>query len=119
MNVHASIGIPARCEISAMGMMSLRCVRAAQLGRILSFLSGDLAGQPFDSGGVCSACAGQTDVGCVDAECFHQVKQFEFLFDRGFGDGRRLQTVAQSFVVDTDVAVGRGERRLNRIPIVN
>ena len=39
MKVHASIGIPARCEISTMGTMSLRCVRAAQLGLILSFLS--------------------------------------------------------------------------------
>ena len=66
MNVHASIGIPARCEISAIGMMSLRCVQAAQLGRILSFCR-YLAGQPFNTRGMCSACAGQTDVGCVDA----------------------------------------------------
>ena len=39
MNVQASIGIPARCEISTIGVMSLRCVRAAQFGLILSFFS--------------------------------------------------------------------------------
>jgi hypothetical protein len=33
----------------------------------LEFLVGDLASQTFDSGGVCSACAGQTDVGGIDA----------------------------------------------------
>ncbi len=32
MNVHASIGMPVSCETRAMGSMSARTVRAAQLG---------------------------------------------------------------------------------------
>ena len=35
--MQASMGMPARCEISAIGIMSFLCVRAAQLGRIFSF----------------------------------------------------------------------------------
>src|SRR6267142_2656067 len=34
MKVQASMGMPARCEISMMGTMSFRRVRAAQLGRM-------------------------------------------------------------------------------------
>jgi hypothetical protein len=63
--------------------------------------------------------AGQPDICGIDIQRFHQVKQLEFLFNWRFRDGRRLQTIAQSLVVDPDMAVGSDERWFNRIPIVN
>ena len=89
------------------------------IGSDLQFLAGNLARQTFDARGVCTPGTGQTDIGGVDAEVVHQVEQFEFLFDRRLTDGRRLQTIAQRFVVDADVAIGRGKRRCDCVPIVN
>src|SRR5262249_4600702 len=85
----------------------------------LQFVVRDLAGQSFNSGGVCATGSRQSDISRVDAECFHQVKQLEFLFDWRLRDRRRLQTITQRFVVDPDVPVGSNERWFNRIPIVN
>ena len=36
MNVHASMGVPVRCEISAIGLMSAITVRAAQFALTFS-----------------------------------------------------------------------------------
>jgi hypothetical protein len=63
--------------------------------------------------------ARQSDVRRVDAQRFHQVEQFDLLFDRRLGDGGRLQPIAQRFIVDADVPLRRFQRRFNRIPIVN
>src|SRR5919202_1863491 len=70
--VQASMAMPARCEISAMGRMSFWCVRAAQ-----------------------------ADVGRVNPEFVHQVKQLDLALDRRLADRGRLQAVAQRLVVQT------------------
>ena len=44
--------------------------------------------------------AGKAEVEGVDAERIHQVENFDLFADRGVADGRRLQTVAESFVVE-------------------
>jgi hypothetical protein len=83
------------------------------------FLCDDLARQLFDARRVCAARAGQPDVRRVDAEIVHQVQQFEFSLHRRLAHGRRLQPVAQSFIVETDVATGRWMSRINLIPVVD
>src|SRR5215212_9346210 len=89
--VQASIGMPARCEMSAMGRMSFWCVRAAQLGRIRNFRSA-------------ISRAGEADVGGVDAEFVHQVEQLDLALDGRLADRGRLQPVAQRLVVEADRA---------------
>jgi len=63
--------------------------------------------------------AGQTDIGGVQPEPVHQVKEFDLLLDGWFTNRRRLQTIAQSLVVKPDVTIGCLQRRLDRVPIVN
>ena len=57
----------------------------------------------------------QPDVGPVDAERRHQVHDFELLLDRWRAHRRRLQPVAQGFVVQLDVTTE--QRRL--VPVVD
>jgi hypothetical protein len=98
--VQASMAMPARCEISAMGRMSFWCVRAAQLGRILNFCSTISRASALDALGVRAARAGQPDVGRVDAEVVHQVQQLDLALDGRLADRGRLQPVAQRLVVE-------------------
>src|SRR6185295_2178873 len=94
------------------------CTRGA-VGSDFQFLVCNLACESFDASRMCSTRARQTDVSGIDAERFHQMKQFEFLFDWRLANGWRLQTVAQGFVIDADVTIWRGERRLDCVPVVN
>ena len=52
--------------------------------------------------------AGQSDVGGVDADAIEQVQDAQLLIDRRRADRRRLQSVAQRFVVE------QNDRRLGR-----
>jgi hypothetical protein len=64
--------MPVRCEISTMGVMSLRCVRAAQFGRIL-ISDRQSRALIVRLGGVCAARARQSNVRRVDVEIVHQM----------------------------------------------
>ncbi len=65
----------------------------------LHAIGGDFAGQGFGVGDGARASAGEADIQRVDAEGFHQVQDFDFFFDAGIVDGRILQAVAKSFVI--------------------
>ncbi len=100
MKQDTSIGMPTFCEISTIGTMSAATVRAAQLGRIVSFartISWARRGHRRDD---VRSGARQADVGGVDAERLHQVQDADLLVDRRALDRRRLQAVAQRLVVD-------------------
>ena len=64
-----------------MGMMSLRCVRAAQLGLILSFLSAISRASRSTPAACVPPAPGKPMSAVSICESFHQVKQLEFLFD--------------------------------------
>ena len=100
MNAQHSIGMPTRCEISAIGLMSAITVRAAQFGLdAAAALIDNLARQPFDVADDVRPGAGQADVRRVDAEPVDQVQDLDLLLDRRTAHRRRLQAVAQRLVV--------------------
>ena len=72
----------------------------------LHFLVGDLARHHLDARGVRSARARQPDVGCIDAEVIHQMKQLNLLFDRRFAYRGRLKAVAQGLIIKPNVTIG-------------
>jgi hypothetical protein len=114
MKVQASMAMPARCEISAIGRMSFWCVRANR-----HLLFDDLARESFDARRVCPARARQPDIRRVDLEVVHQVQEFQLSLDGRLADGRRLQPITQGLIIKTDAPTGRGIRRLNLVPIVD
>src|SRR4029077_7088706 len=62
------------------------------------------------------ACSGQADIGGVDAEPVHVVKELDFLVDGGRADRRRLEPVSQRLVIEH----GDGARRRSVvIPVVD
>ena len=65
----------------------------------------DFAGEGFSVGVGARAGAGQADIHGVDAERFHQVKDFDFFGDGGIVDRRVLQTVTEGFVVEHDATI--------------
>ena len=81
--------------------------------------SHDLARQRFGVGISARAGAGKSDIHRVDAQRFHQVKNFDFFRDGRIVDGRILQAVAQSLVIQRDAAAGRNFCALGGVPIVN
>src|SRR5580658_4259216 len=66
----------------------------------------DFACEGFGVGVGARAGAGQADIYRVNSERFHQVQNFDCLGDAGVADGGILQAVAQSFVIQGDVARG-------------
>src|SRR6266481_93932 len=72
---------------------------------------GNLAREGFGVGKGAGACAGESDVQRVDAKGFHQVENFDFLFDCGVVDRRVLQAVAQGFVIQENARAGGNLRR--------
>src|SRR4029077_1967791 len=46
------------------------------------------------------ACSGQADIGGVDAEPVHMVKELDFLVDGGRADRWRLEPVSQRLVIE-------------------
>ena len=68
MKAQHSIGMPVRCEISAIGWMSAMTRARGAVGRDLQPLVRDLARQPLDVPHDVRPGAGQADVGGVDAE---------------------------------------------------
>jgi len=82
-------------------------------------VGGDFAGQGLGVRGGARACAREADVEGVDAQRFHQVKQLNFFFDGGVVNGRILQTVAESFVVEQDAGAGRDGWRGGLVPVID
>ena len=82
MNAPHSIGMPTRCEISAIGLMSATSVRAAQLAATRRRCVGDLPRQPLDVLHDVRPGAGQADVGRVDPQRIDEVQDPQLLLDR-------------------------------------
>src|SRR5690242_14805153 len=62
-------------------------------------ICGDFAGERFGVFVGAGASARKADVDGIEAERFHEVKDFNFFSDRRVVDGRVLQTVAERFVI--------------------
>jgi len=63
--------------------------------------------------------ARQSQVEGIDAQGLHQVENLDLLFDGRIADGRRLQAVAQGFVVEQDRSARRQLRRRYLVPVVD
>ena len=63
--------------------------------------------------------AGQADIYGVNAERFHQVQDFDFFTDAGVVDGRILQAVAESFIVEHHAAAGGNFGAGVSVPVVD
>src|SRR3989442_15619841 len=63
--------------------------------------------------------AGQADVGAVDPEVVHQVKEALLDLERWVSDGRPLQTVAKRLVVELDRPIVRARCAAIAIPVVD
>jgi hypothetical protein len=90
-NAATSMGRPVFWTISAIGRMSLACVRAAQYAVIFIFVGNDFARQRGDVFDRARTGSGQPKVERVDAERLHQVEDFDLLFNGRVADGGRLQ----------------------------
>ena len=101
MNAQHSIGMPARCEISTIGVMSAITVRAAQLARDRQLGVGDLARQPLDVLARRCGRPRQADVGGVDAEPSMRCRMSSFssiVGDRTDGDCSPSRSVSSSSI---------------------
>jgi hypothetical protein len=86
-------------------------VRAARRARShVQLLLDDLAREALDSLLHVRPRAGQTDVGVIDADVVHVMKDADLVVERRITDRRRLKSVAQRLVVEFDLA-----RRLRRL----
>ena len=63
--------------------------------------------------------ARQPEIGGMNAESFHQVQNFDLVCDRRIAHRGRLQTIAQSLVIQHHAPGGPQGFRMNRIPVVN
>ncbi len=63
--------------------------------------------------------AGQPDVYGINLQRFHQMKNFNFLFNSRVLNGGILQPIAQRLIVQKHPRAGRDAHRPNRIPVVD
>ena len=63
--------------------------------------------------------ARQTDVQHLDAEILHEVEEVDLVFDGRIGNGRRLETVAQGFIVQQNRFFGQRFGLADLIPVIN
>ena len=65
------------------------------------------------------SCAGQPQVKRVNPQRLHQMKNFNFLGDRGIAHRRRLQSIAQALIVQQHRPRRLQSRRMNLVPVVD
>ena len=113
------MGMPARWEISIIGVMSETTVRPAHATRERELVVGDLAAHAQDVGERALRAARQADVGDVDADLRHQVEQLELGLDVGVGDRGVLQPVAQRLVEERDALGDEPPLAADLVPVVD
>ncbi len=89
------------------------------VGLDLQLGAADLARQRLAMRLRARARAGQADVEHVDADGFHQVKDLDLLLDGRIADRRRLQPVAQRFVIQQDAPSRDHRLGVDCVPVVN
>jgi hypothetical protein len=64
-------------------------------------------------------CTGQSEIERVDAQRFHEMKDFNFLGDRWIAHGRRLQSIAKTFIIEQHRPRRLQSWRIILVPVVD
>jgi hypothetical protein len=83
------------------------------------FLLNDFPSQHLNACCVSAPGAWQTDICGVDSESVHQVQQLNLLFDGRLRNRRRLQSIAQGFIIKPNMPVWRHQGLVDGVPVVD